>query len=76
MEQREEDFLGKRARQGRLGLRASEVGLTPLVVAILDELGAVWLLRKQRKAELIALLTQITLKGRSSGVILVVVAVR
>ncbi len=39
MEQRE-DFLGKeRTRQGRLGLKASEVGLIPLVVAI-DELNA------------------------------------
>ena len=34
MEQRE-DFLGKEgARRGRLGLKASEVGLIPLVVAI------------------------------------------
>lgn len=72
MEQRE-DFLGKEgARQQRLGLRASEVGLTPLVVAI-DELGAlVASAQAKEKAELIALLTQIALKGRSSGVILVV----
>lgn len=72
MEQRE-DFLGKEgARQGRLGLKASDVGLTPLVVAI-DELGAlVASAQAKEKAELIALLTQIALKGRSSGVILVV----
>lgn len=72
MEQRE-DFLGKEgARQQRLGLKASEVGLTPLVVAI-DELGAIVAsAQAKEKAELIALLTQIALKGRSSGVILVV----
>ena len=72
MEQRE-DFLGKEgARQQRLGLKASEVELTPLVVAI-DELGAlVASAQAKEKAELIALLTQIALKGRSSGVILVV----
>lgn len=72
MEQRE-DFLGKGgARQGRLGLKASDVGLVPLVVAI-DELGAlVASAQAKEKAELIALLTQIALKGRSSGVILVV----
>ena len=72
MEQRE-DFLGKAgARQGRLGLKASDVGLVPLVVAI-DELGAlVASAQAKEKAELIALLTQIALKGRSSGVILVV----
>lgn len=72
MEQREA-FLGKEgARQQRLGLKASEVGLTPLVVAI-DELGAlVASAQAKEKAELIALLTQIALKGRSSGVILVV----
>lgn len=72
MEQRE-DFLGKSgARQQRLGLKASEVGLTPLVVAI-DELGAlVASAQAKEKAELFALLTQIALKGRSSGVILVV----
>ena len=72
MEQREA-FLGKEgARQQRLGLKASEVGLTPLVVAI-DELGAlVASAQAKEKAELVALLTQIALKGRSSGVILVV----
>lgn len=72
MEQRE-DFLGKEgARQGRLGLKASDVGLVPLVVAI-DELGAlVASAQAKEKAELVALLTQIALKGRSSGVILVV----
>ena len=72
MEQREA-FLGQEgARQGRLGLKASEVGLVPLVVAI-DELGAlVASAQAKEKAELIALLTQIALKGRSSGVILVV----
>ena len=72
MEQRE-DFLGKEgARQGRLGLKASEVGLIPLVVAI-DELGAIVAsAQAKEKAELVALLTQIALKGRSSGVILVV----
>lgn len=72
MEQREA-FLGKEgARQQRLGLKASEVGLTPLVVAI-DELGAlVASAGTKEKAQLVALLTQIALKGRSSGVILVV----
>lgn len=72
MEQREA-FLGQEgARQGRLGLKASEVGLTPLVVAI-DELGAIVAsAQAKEKAHLIALLTQIALKGRSSGVILVV----
>lgn len=72
MDQRE-DFLGKEgARQGRLGLKASDVGLTPLVVAI-DELGAIVAsAQAKEKAHLIALLTQIALKGRSSGVILVV----
>ena len=72
MEQRE-DFLGKEgARQQRLGLKASDVGLTPLVVAI-DELGAIVAsAQAKEKAQLIALLTQIALKGRSSGVILVV----
>ena len=72
MEQRE-DFLGKEgALRKRLGLKASEVGLTPLVVAI-DELGAIVAsAQAKEKAELVALLTQIALKGRSSGVILVV----
>lgn len=72
MEQRE-NFLGQEgARQGRLGLKASEVGLIPLVVAI-DELGAlVASAEAKEKAKLISLLTQIALKGRSSGVILVV----
>lgn len=72
MEQRE-DFLGKEgALRKRLGLKASDVGLTPLVVAI-DELGAIVAsAQAKEKAELIALLTQIALKGRSSGVILVV----
>lgn len=72
MEQRE-NFLGQEgARQGRLGLKASEVGLIPLVVAI-DELGAlVASAEAKEKAKLIALLTQIALKGRSSGVVLVV----
>ena len=72
LEQRE-DFLGQEgARQGRLGLKASEVGLTPLVVAI-DELGAlVASAGAKEKVQLVALLTQIALKGRSSGVILVV----
>lgn len=69
MEQREA-FLGKEG--GRLGLKASDVGLTPLVVAI-DELGAIVAsAQAKEKAQLIALLTQIALKGRSSGVILVV----
>ena len=68
-----EDFQGKEGgRQQRLGLKASDVGLTPLVVAI-DELGAlVASAQAKEKAELFALLTQIALKGRSSGVILVV----
>jgi len=72
MEQREA-FLGEEgARQQRLGLKASDVGLTPLVVAI-DELGAIVAsAQAKEKAQLFALLTQIALKGRSSGVILVV----
>lgn len=72
MEQREELLGREGALRKRLGLKASEVGLTPLVVAI-DELGAlVASAQAKEKAELIALLTQIALKGRSSGVILVV----
>ncbi len=47
------------------------MGLTPLVVAI-DELEGLASAQAKEKAELIALLTQIALKGRSSGVILVV----
>ncbi len=69
MEQRE-DFLGKEGvRQGRLGsgLRG---GTDPLVVAI-DELGAV-VVWQAKKSRVDALLTQIALKGRSGGVILVV----
>ena len=55
MEQRE-DFLGQEgARRGRLGLKASEVGLTPLVVAI-DELGAlVASAGAKERAQLVAL---------------------
>lgn len=72
MEQREELLGREGALRKRLGLKASEVGFTPLVVAI-DELGAlVASAQAKEKAELIALLTQIALKGRSSGVILVV----
>lgn len=72
MEQREELLGREGALRKRLGLKASEVGLTPLVVAI-DELGAIVAsAQAKEKAELIALLTQIALKGRSSGVILVV----
>lgn len=72
MEQREELLGREGALRKRLGLKASEVGLTPLVVAI-DELGAIVAsAQAKEKAELFALLTQIALKGRSSGVILVV----
>lgn len=72
MEQREELLGREGALRKRLGLKASEVGLTPLVVAI-DELGAIVAsAQAKEKAELVALLTQIALKGRSSGVILVV----
>ena len=72
MEQREELLGREGALRKRLGLKASEVGLTPLVVAI-DELGAIVAsAQAKEKAQLIALLTQIALKGRSSGVILVV----
>ena len=72
MEQREELLGREGALRKRLGLKASEVGLTPLVVAI-DELGAlVASAGTKEKAQLVALLTQIALKGRSSGVILVV----
>ncbi len=48
----------RRARQGRLELRASS-GTYSASRYTSDELGN-WLLRKQEKAELIALLTQIT----------------
>ncbi len=58
------------------GSEASEVGLTPLVETIDRDSGAVKLCASKRKAELIALLTQIALKGRSSGVIAGCFAVR
>lgn len=71
--ERREALLSKASAQsGRLGLKASEIALNPLVVAV-DELGAVMASADSKeKAKLVALLTQIALKGRSCGVVLVV----
>ncbi len=57
--------LPKEKEHVRDELRASEVGLTPLVVAI-DELGAIVVWQVKRKQSWIALLTQIALKGVAS----------
>ncbi len=65
----------RRSTSGTFRPRASEVGLTWLVVAI-DEPGAIVASGSKRKRELIALFTQIALKGRSSGVIRSCFAVR
>lgn len=60
------------AQSGRLGLRASEIALNPFVIAV-DELGAVMASADSKdRAKIVALLTQIALKGRSCGVVLVV----
>ena len=71
--ERREALLSKASAQsGRLGLRASEIALNPFVIAV-DELGAVMALANSKeKARIVALLTQIALKGRSCGVVLVV----
>jgi hypothetical protein len=72
LEKREAILSQLSAQTGRLGLRASEGGLNPLVVAV-DELGAVMAAAdSKKKARIVALLTQIALKGRSCGVVLVV----
>jgi hypothetical protein len=71
--ERREALLSKASAQsGRLGLKASEIALNPFVVAV-DELGAVVASADNKeKARIVALLTQIALKGRSCGVVLVV----
>lgn len=71
--ERREALLSKASAQsGRLGLKASEIALNPFVVAV-DELGAVMASADSKdRARIVALLTQIALKGRSCGVILVV----
>ena len=72
LERREALLSQASAQSGRLGLKASEIALNPLVVAV-DELGAVVASADSKeKAKLVALLTQIALKGRSCGVVLVV----
>ena len=71
--ERREALLSKASAQsGRLGLKASEIALNPFVIAV-DELGAVMASADSKdRAKIVALLTQIALKGRSCGVILVV----
>lgn len=71
--ERRETLLSKASAQsGRLGLKASEIALNPFVVAV-DELGAVMASADSKdRAKIVALLTQIALKGRSCGVVLVV----
>ena len=72
LERRETLLSQASAQSGRLGLRASEIALNPFVVAV-DELGAVMASADSKdRARIVALLTQIALKGRSCGVILVV----
>jgi hypothetical protein len=72
LERREAQLSELSAQTGHLGLKASDVGLNPLVVAV-DELGAVIASAdSKKKARIVAFLTQIALKGRSCGVILVV----
>lgn len=72
LERREALLSEASAQSGRLGLRASEIALNPFVVAV-DELGAVMASADSKeKARIVALLTQIALKGRSCGVVLVV----
>ncbi len=56
------DSWARRARQGRLGLKASNWDLLRWVIAI-DELRGLWLLREQEKQSWSALLTQITLRS-------------
>lgn len=71
--ERREALLSKASAQsGRLGLKASEIALNPFIVAV-DELGAVVASADSKeRAKIVALLTQIALKGRSCGVVLVV----
>lgn len=71
--ERREALLSKASAQsGRLGLKASEIALNPFIVAV-DELGAVMASADSKeRAKIVALLTQIALKGRSCGVVLVV----
>lgn len=71
--ERRETLLSKASAQsGRLGLKASEIALVPFVIAV-DELGAVMASADSKdRAKIVALLTQIALKGRSCGVVLVV----
>lgn len=72
LERREALLSEASAQSGRLGLKASEIALNPFIVAV-DELGAVVASADSKeKAKLVALLTQIALKGRSCGVVLVV----
>ena len=71
--ERREALLSKASAQsGRLGLKASEIALNPFIVAV-DELGAVMASADNKdRAKIVAFLTQIALKGRSCGVVLVV----
>lgn len=72
LERREALLSQASAQSGRLGLKASEIALNPFIVAV-DELGAVMASADSKeKARIVALLTQIALKGRSCGVVLVV----
>lgn len=71
LERREALLSQASAQSGRLGLRASEIALNPFIVAV-DELGAVMASADSKdRARIVALLTQIALKGRSCGVVLV-----
>lgn len=72
LERREALLSEASAQSGRLGLKASEIALNPFVIAV-DELGAVMASADSKeKARIVALLTQIAMKGRSCGVVLVV----
>ena len=72
LERREALLSEASAQSGRLGLKASEIALNPFIVAV-DELGAVMASADSKdRARIVALLTQIALKGRSCGVVLVV----
>lgn len=72
LERREAILSKASAQSGRLGLKASDIALNPFIVAV-DELGAVMASADSKdRARIVALLTQIALKGRSCGVILVV----
>lgn len=72
LERREALLSQASAQSGRLGLKASEIALNPFIVAV-DELGAVMASADNKdRAKIVALLTQIALKGRSCGVVLVV----